>query len=404
MFYRQCQRQFEAKLAPESQRCASGGLGNERRSMTKRRPSDLCCLRLPLWSMPISRNLSALGFEAWCWPPSLAVRGDDRPRWQNSPKRGGVLTYMIPADGGPSLDGHRETTYAVVHATAPFYSVLIRVNPSNPSSTTDFRCDLCTEMPKPTDNGLTYTFKIRKGVKFHDGSPLTAQDVAASWNKIVHPPKGVASARENNFVMVDTITAPDDETVVFKLKFATLTFLPALADPYAYIYSKKKLDQDMHWYEKNIMGSGPFKLTDYQVGQSIKGERNPDYYHLGPALPRRLRGDLRAQAVGAHRRHPGRPRRAGIPVAAAVGARPAGQGARRQDHRAGERLELRQRGDAQPPAASRSTTCACARPCSWPSTNGRARRRCRRSPSSRRWAASSSPARRWPRPRRSCSS
>ena len=112
-----------------------------------------------------------------------------------APKRGGVLTYMIPADGGPSLDGHRETTYAVVHATAPFYSVLIRVNPSDPSSTTDFRCDLCTEMPKPTDNGLTYTFKIRKGVKFHDGSPLTAQDVAASWNKIVHPKPRVSPVR-----------------------------------------------------------------------------------------------------------------------------------------------------------------------------------------------------------------
>ena len=198
-----------------------------------------------------------------------------------TPHRGGILTYMIPADGGPSLDGHRETTYAVVHATAPFYSVLIRVNPDNPSSTTDFVCDLCTEMPQSTDNGLTYTFKIRKGVKFHDGSPLTAQDVAASWNKIVHPPPGVASARQNNFVMVDTITAPDDETVVFKLKFATLTFLPALADPYSYIYSKKILDRDMHWYEKNIMGSGPFKLTEFQIGQSVKGERNPDYYHPG---------------------------------------------------------------------------------------------------------------------------
>ena len=128
---------------------------------------------------------------------------------------------------------------------------------------------------------LIYTFKIRNGVKFHDGSPLTAQDVAASWNKIVHPKTGVSSARENNFVMVDTITAPDDETVVFKLKFASLTFLPALADPFAYIYSKKKLDQDMHWYEKNIMGSGPFKLVDYQIGQSVKGERNPDYYHPG---------------------------------------------------------------------------------------------------------------------------
>src|SRR5262245_33873540 len=198
-----------------------------------------------------------------------------------TPKRGGILTYMIPADAGPSLDGHRETSFAVLHATAPFYSVLIRVNPDNPSSTTDFVCDLCTEMPQPTDNGLTYTFKIRKGVKFHDGSTLTAHDVAASWNKIIHAKQGVASAGEHNFVMVDTITAPDDETLLIRLKFATLSFLPALADPFAYIYSKKILDQDMHWYEKNIMGSGPFKLVDYQIGQSIKGERNSDYYHPG---------------------------------------------------------------------------------------------------------------------------
>ena len=62
---------------------------------------------------------------------------------------------------------------------------------------------------------------------------------------------------------------------------ATLTFLPALADPFAYIYSKKKLDQNMHWYEKNILGSGPFKLVEFQVGQSLKGERNPDYFHPG---------------------------------------------------------------------------------------------------------------------------
>src|SRR5215831_10615575 len=198
-----------------------------------------------------------------------------------TPKRGGILTYMIAADGGPSFDGHRETTYAVLHATAPFYSVLIRVNPDNPASTTDFTCDLCVEMPQPTDNGLTYTFKIRKNITFHDGSPLTAPDVAVSWNKIIHPPPGIASARQNNFVMVDAVTAADDETVVFKLKFATLTFLPALADPFAYIYSRKKLDQNMHWYEKNILGSGPFKLVEFQVGQSLKGERNPDYYHPG---------------------------------------------------------------------------------------------------------------------------
>src|SRR5215813_7848055 len=228
--------------------------------------------------MTIASRWLAVGLCVALGSSAVLAAGSD----EEAPvKRGGTLTFVIPADAPASFDGHREGSFATLHAAAPFYSVLIRVNPENPSSTTDFVCDLCTEMPTPTDNGLTYTFKIRKGVKFHDGSPLTAQDVAASLDKIVHPKPGVASARENNFVMVDTITAPDDETVVFKLKFATLTFLPALADPYAYIYSQQKLDQDMHWYEKNILGSGPFKLVDYQIGQSIKGERNPDYYHPG---------------------------------------------------------------------------------------------------------------------------
>src|SRR5438132_12126969 len=106
---------------------------------------------------------------------------------QETPKQGGVLTYMIPADAPPSLDGHRETTYATVHTAAPFYSTLIRINPEDPSSTTDFVCDLCTALPQPRDDGKTYVFKIRDDVKFHDGSRLTATDVAASWNAIIRP-------------------------------------------------------------------------------------------------------------------------------------------------------------------------------------------------------------------------
>jgi peptide/nickel transport system substrate-binding protein len=222
-----------------------------------------------------------LGLLASAVAAALALTGPAAAA--ETPKRGGTLNYLIPADAPPSLDGHRETTYVTVHTAAPFYSVLIRINPENPSSTTDFVCDLCTEMPKPTDDGKTYTFKIRQGVKFHDGSPLTAEDVAASWNSIVHPQEGVLSPRESNFLMVDTITAPDPTTVVFKLKFATGSFLPALADPYAWIYSKKILDKDPHWYEKNVMGSGPFKFASYDIGQSITGTRNPDYYH--PGLP-----------------------------------------------------------------------------------------------------------------------
>ena len=195
---------------------------------------------------------------------------------EEAPKYGGTLTYMIPADAPPSFDGHRESTYATVHSVAPFYSVLIQVNPENPSDTTEFVCDLCTAMPQPTDDGKTYAFKIREDVKFHDGYRLTAADVAASYNKIVFPADGLLSARSSNYLMVESIEAPDPTTIVFHLKFATAAFLPALADPFTWIYKKAILDKDPHWYEKNILGSGPFKFAEYQTGV-----RNPDYYHKG---------------------------------------------------------------------------------------------------------------------------
>ena len=198
-----------------------------------------------------------------------------------TPKRGGTLTYMIAADAPPSFDGHREQTFAMIHPVAPFYSLLVRVNPENPASN-EFVCDLCTEMPKPTDGGTTYTFTIRDGVKFHDGSPLTAADVAASWNRIIFPPEGVTSARSANYKpLVDKVENPDPKTVVFRLKFATGAFIPAIADPFNFIYKKEILDKDQHWYEKNIMGSGPFKFVSYDAGSSIKGERFADYHHKG---------------------------------------------------------------------------------------------------------------------------
>jgi peptide/nickel transport system substrate-binding protein len=94
---------------------------------------------------------------------------------------------MIPADAPPSFDGHRESTFA----TVPFGgAVLQRADPGQsgqPGLDDRFRLRSVHRDAEPTDGGKTYTFKIRDGVKFHDGSPLTAADVAASWNKIVFP-------------------------------------------------------------------------------------------------------------------------------------------------------------------------------------------------------------------------
>ncbi|HTW51254.1 MAG TPA: ABC transporter substrate-binding protein, partial [Stellaceae bacterium] len=200
----------------------------------------------------------------------------------DAPKRGGTLTYLIPADAPPSFDGHKESTFATVHAFAPFYSLLLRINPDNPSSTTDIVCDLCTSMEQ-SDGGKTWTFKIRQGVKFQDGTPLTADDILASFNEIVFPPPGVLSPRVSNYMMVDKIEATDPMTVVFRLKFATSAFLPAIASPFNWVYEKKILDKDPHWYESNVMGTGPFKFVKYETGQSVTGVRNPDYYD--PKLP-----------------------------------------------------------------------------------------------------------------------
>jgi len=82
---------------------------------------------------------------------------------EETPKRGGTLTYLIPADAPPSFDGHREATFATVHATAPFYSVLIRNQPGKPVFDQRFVCDLCTEMPRPTDDGKPTPSKSATG-------------------------------------------------------------------------------------------------------------------------------------------------------------------------------------------------------------------------------------------------
>ncbi|MFH1605140.1 MAG: ABC transporter substrate-binding protein, partial [Pseudomonadota bacterium] len=125
-----------------------------------------------------------------------------------TPKRGGILKYVVASEP-PSFDGHREGTYALLHPVRPYYSVLIRVNPDKPSSTTDFTCDLCVgKVPAPTDGGKTYTFPITKNAKFHSGEKLTAHDVVATFKKVMWPPKGVISLRKAYYEMVESVSAP----------------------------------------------------------------------------------------------------------------------------------------------------------------------------------------------------
>ncbi len=197
-------------------------------------------------------------------------------------KKGGTLNFVV-GSRIPSYDGHKETTFGMIHPIRPFYSLLIRVNPNNPSSPTDFVCDLCEgSVPKPTEGGTKYVFKLKKNVNFHDGTPLTSADVVATYNKIIFPPKGVPSSRKAFFKAVESVSAWDPHTVIFKLKFPTGSFIPALATPFNFIYSKKDLDaHGMAWHAKNINGSGPFSFVQHQKGAFVEGKKYEGYHFKG---------------------------------------------------------------------------------------------------------------------------
>jgi peptide/nickel transport system substrate-binding protein len=191
----------------------------------------------------------------------------------DTPRRGGVLLAVIGADP-PSLDPHQESTFANIELVAPLYSTLLQLDPYHfPKIIGDVASSW-----RVAPDGLTYTFKLHRGIRFHDGSPLTAADVKATYDKIVSPPSGVRSVRKNAYTAVERIEAPDPDTVVFRLKFPSASLLPNLASPWNVIFPKKYLDQDPNYFKTHVVGSGPFRFKNYTRGSTFEGERNPDYF------------------------------------------------------------------------------------------------------------------------------
>ena len=190
-----------------------------------------------------------------------------------TPRRGGVLLAAIGADP-PSLDPHQENTFACIELVAPLYSTLLQIDPYHYPKVIG---DAASEW-KIAPDGLTYTFTLRPGIKFHDGSTLTAADVKATYDKIVFPPPGTRSVRKAHYTAVKSIEAPDAGTVVFHLKFPSASLLDNLGSPWNVIYPKKYLDKDPNYFKTNVVGSGPFKFKHYTRGATFEGERNPDYF------------------------------------------------------------------------------------------------------------------------------
>jgi peptide/nickel transport system substrate-binding protein len=193
-------------------------------------------------------------------------------------RNGGELVFPVPSEP-PSYDGHREETFGLIHPIAPFYNTLLRVDPNDKSGTK--AAPSVAESWTVSPDAKTYTFKIRRGVRFHDGSELSARDVKATYDKIIFPPPGVGSTRKGQYVDVAAVEAPDATTVVFRLKEPSGSFISSLLSPYNFLYKADILAKDPNWYEKNIMGTGPFTFVEHVKGSHVVGKKNPNYWDKG---------------------------------------------------------------------------------------------------------------------------
>ena len=139
--------------------------------------------------------------------------------------------------------------------------------------------DLGTDVQR-SDDGLTYTYTIREGVKFHDGQPLTAKDVAFTYNLVMaHEDFPTLHSYTEHFVSVE---APDDKTVVLTLDEA----IPNIESKLIFLYIfpehvwKEHAEGDAAAAFENVemIGSGPFKMLEYKPNEFIRLGANQEYY------------------------------------------------------------------------------------------------------------------------------
>src|SRR6266480_1207788 len=197
---------------------------------------------------------------------------------QDKPRSGGELIYLVPSEP-PSYDGHKEGTFGTVHPLAPHYNTLLRIDPFDRTGAKVVP-DLAESWTVSPD-GLVYTLKLRSGVRFHDGTVMTSRDAKASYDKIVFPPAETSSYRKGQYRSVEAIEAPDASTIRFRLKWPEASFLMTLASPWNWIYKADILAKDVRWYEKNVMGTGPFTFVEHVKGSHWVGKKNPNYWDKG---------------------------------------------------------------------------------------------------------------------------
>lgn len=191
-----------------------------------------------------------------------------------TPVRGGTVVVPIHVGEPPTYDCHGTNSPSTMWRVAPHYSTLLRIDPDKFPQVSGDLAKAWTVAP----DALSIRFTLHSGIKFHDGSALTSQDVKVSFDRLRNPPPGVVSLRTGILADVADVETPDEQTVVFRFKRKNAAALQLLAMPYACIYSAKLLASDPAYPTKRVMGSGPFRFVRYTPGSEWVGERFADYF------------------------------------------------------------------------------------------------------------------------------
>lgn len=198
------------------------------------------------------------------------------PAFAQTPQRGGTLIFSVTGEPD-TYDCHATLTTSVYHRVAPHYSTLLRLNPHDYPKIEGDLAESWTASP----DGLVYTFRLREGVRFHDGTILAAADVKASFERIMNPPQGLVSPRRPQFADVTAIETPDPRTVVFRLARANAAMPVYFAGPLNCIYSARRLAENPLFPQRNVMGTGPFRFVEHAAGSEWRGERFDGHFRPG---------------------------------------------------------------------------------------------------------------------------
>jgi peptide/nickel transport system substrate-binding protein len=196
-------------------------------------------------------------------------------------KSGGVLRMGIP-NRVPHFDLHQSGTFFNLGTMACMFDNLIRHDPRDSGKT--IVPDLAHSWEISKDS-RTYTFFLRKDVQFHDGAELTAEDVKATFDRIVKPPSGVSIPRSILFTAVSEINARDKYTVEFKLSEPRPTgfIMSAIASGWNVIVRKKTLEDNNYNLRKVEVypGTGPFRSVRRVENEVWVMGKNPNYWNKG---------------------------------------------------------------------------------------------------------------------------